>query len=399
MPMTNVIKDIGKVRTVLERVFPLSQWKNGMADSRKRPQVSAGTIAQVVVEMVARGQKSLLEADQAARLPEMLAYHGSNRRMVVSDTTIERSLRGFDLGAVHGALWELGGRMMAREGMKLTLPSGREALVGIVDGSAWGRDLGSVLLVSGDHVDAAVGYRMSRGRGHELETTRALLSRAAEVYGRGWLEYAVADGLYMTEEDFRRSLNEWGHHMELKTTEETQQEIQDARGLFFGAATLPEGVEVAKGFDAVRGEQYEVIGCAGFQWRGLKLKVAYVREKAVKPRKGREEEAFWVLTTDETLSLEDMRFVAHRRWHVENEGFRTLNQLVASKRRLTHNAVVREALLGLWLIGLDLFVWYVAKWGRLVRSGALRTVKRTLKWFARMFERLTWQAWVLEETG
>ena len=397
--MKDVIEDIGKVKTVLKREFPLEQWKNKMADRRERPQIPTGTIAQAVVEMVARGQKSLLEVDQAARLPEMRAYHGSNRRMVVSDTTMERSLRGFDLEAVHGVLWELGGLLMAQEGMKLTLPSGRRAVVGIVDGSGWGRELGFALVVSGDDLDAAVGYRLSPGQGHELETTRSLLSEGYQVYGRGWLNYVVADGLYMTEEDFRTSFNEWGHHLVVKTTEETLEVIQDARGLFFGPGGPVEGVDVVRGFDEARGEEYEIIGCGGFVWHGLRLKVAYVREKAVKPREGRQEEPFWVVTTDETLSLEDMRFVAHRRWHVENEGFRMLNQLVSSKRRLTHDVHVREALLGLWLIGLNLFVWYVVKWGRLVRSGALRTVKRTFKWFTQMFGRLTWQAWRLEQTG
>jgi len=397
--MDNDIKDIGKVMTILKREFPLQQWKASMSDSRKRPQVSAGTIAQAVVEMVPRGQRSLLEVDQAARLPEVRAYHSSKRRMVVSDTTIERSLRGFDLGVVHEVLWDLGRRILRREGMKLTLPSGRRARVGIVDGSGWGCHLASVLMVSGDALDAAVGYRMSRGRGHELETTRALLEEAREVYGPGWLDYLVADGLYMTQEDFKRSLEDWGHHLVVKTTEETLEVIQDARGLFCGPGGPAEGVEVVRGLDAVRGEEYEIIGCGGFQWHALELKVAYVREKAVKPKEGREDEPFWVVTTDQALSLEDMRFVAHRRWHVENEGFRTLNQLVSSKRRLTANAAVREGLLGLWLIGLNLFVWYVAKWGRVVRSGALRTVKRTLKWFTRMFNRLTLQAYLLQRTG
>jgi len=399
MNNANDIKDIGKVMRVLEREFPLSQWKGRMSDSRKRPQIPTGTIAQAVVEMVPRGQKSLLEADQAARLPEMRFHHGSKRRMVVSDTTIERSLRGFDLEAVHGVLWEVGRRMMARGGMKLRLPSGREVRVGIVDGSGWGSHVGSVLMVSGRQLDAVVGYRMSRGRGHELETTRGLLRQAREVYGRGWADYVVGDGLYMTGEDFKRSLEEWGYHLVVKTTEQTLDVIQDARGLFFGTGAPLEGVEVSRGLDPVRAEQYEIIGCGGFVWHGLKLKVAWVSEKALKPRGGRKEEPFWVVTTDGEVSLEDMRELAHRRWHVENEGFRTLNQLVSSKRRLTHNVVVREALLGLWLIGLNLFVWYVAKWGRLVRSGALRTVKRTLKWFGRMFNRLTLEAYLAQRPG
>lgn len=344
--MKHSMKDIGQVMARLEQEFPLRQWKAQMTDSRPRPQIPAGTIAQLVVEMVPRMQSSLLAVDQSARLPEMRAHHGSRRRLVASDTTMERSLRGFDLAALHGVLWELGRCLLGRRELALTLPSGARARVGMVDGSAWGAELGSVLLVSGDGLDVAVGYRMSPGRGRELETTRALLTEAASVYGRGWLEYLVVDGLYLTGEDLRRGLLEWGHHLVVKTQEETLEVIQDARGLFFAQGGPLEGVEVVEGFDEVRGESYRILGCGGFRWHGLRLKVAYVTEVPTKPRAGRQPEPFWVVTTEERLSLEDLRFLAHRRWHVENNGFRTLNQLVGSKRRLTSNAVVREALLG-----------------------------------------------------
>jgi hypothetical protein len=55
----------------------------------------------------------------------------------------------------------------------------------------------------------------------------------------------------------------------------------------------------------------------------------------------------WVITTDESLTAEDLREVAHARWWIENGVFRRLSGLVDSKRRLTANAHVREALMGL----------------------------------------------------
>ena len=388
--MSHTIKDIGQVMATLEREFPLRRWKAEMSDSRPRPQIPAGTIAQLVVEMVPRMQPSLLAVDQSARLPEIRVHHGSRRQLVASDSTMERSLRGFDLAVLHRVLWELGRCLRRQRELALTLPSGVRATVGMVDGSSWGAELGSVLLVTGDGLDVAVGYRMSPGRGHELQTTRALLAEAVERYGQGWVQYLVVDGLYLTEEDLRRGLRHWGHQLVVKTTEEeTLAVLQDAGGLFFAEGGPLEGVEVVEGFDEVRQESYRILGCGGFFWHGLTLKVAYVSEHPVKPRAGRQEKPFWVVTTDEGLSLEDMRFLAHRRWHVENNGFRILNQLVGSKRRLTKQPTVREALLGLWLIGLDLFLFAARRFALRRRPPRWRTMKWTLCWCAQMFARLT----------
>jgi hypothetical protein len=80
--------------------------------------------------------------------------------------------------------------------------------------------------------------------------------------------------------------------------------------------------------------------------------VAWVRERFLKPQAGHPAETtFWVITTDETLSAEDLREVAHARWWIENGVFRRLSGLVDSKRRPTANAHVREALMGLWFWG------------------------------------------------
>ena len=396
--MKHPIKSIGKLMATLEREFPLRRWKAQMSDSRPRPQIPAGTIAQLVVEMVPRMQPSLLAVDQSARLPEIRAHHGSRRRLVASDSTIERSLRGFNLPVLHRVLWELGRCLRSRRELELTLPSGARATVGIVDGSAWGSDFGSVLLLTGDGLDAAVGYQMSAGQCQELATTRALLAEAVEWYGQGWVQYVVVDGLYFTEEDLQRSCQQWGQHLVVKTTEqETLAVLQDAAGLFFAEGGPLQGVEVVEGCDEVRQESYRILGCGGFCWHGLTLKVAYVSEHPIKPRAGRQEKPFWVVTTDEGLSLEDMRFLAHRRWHVENNGFRTLNQLVGSKRRLTKHAVVREALLGLWLIGLDLFLFAARRFALRRRPLRWRTMKWTLCWCGRMFERLTLLAYAASQ--
>ena len=374
-----------------KRRFPLDEWRAAMKDERRALQISAGTVAQVVIEMVARGQRSLLEVDQSGRLPEVRAWFGSRRDMVVSDTTLVRSLSGFVLEPVREVLWEIAGGVKERSMMRAKLPSGRRARLGNLDGSGWGGFPGSVLTLVGRSLDIVAGYRMSPGRGHELETSRAVLREALQHLGRGFVDLLVVDALYMTEQDMRWALEEGGCHLVVKSTEENLSVIQDARGLFFGGAhKCTEGIERVEGLDTERGVHYRITAAAGFEWHGLRLKVAHVSERFLKPKKGHPPETeFWVITTDETLSAEDMREVAHLRWCIENRTFRRLNHLVESKRPLTKGAHVREALLGLWFIGLDLFGLFLVSIRMGCLNPTLKPVKKTWRWFCELFKRAT----------
>lgn len=390
------MNNIEKSKRLLEKHFPLDKWKQSMNDDRKRPQISAGTIAQGIVEMVPRGQKSLLEVDYDARLPEIKAWHESDREMVFSDSTAFRSLAGFNLEAVHEILWEIAGKMNGNAMLQTELPSGRKPRIGAVDGSQWGGFYGSVLTLTGSQRDLVAGYRMCSGRGRELTASRKLLSEAVQHLGKGFVDIMAADGLYMTKKDFNWCLNEIGCHLLVKTDEETLSVVEDARGLFFGNnEVVNESLERAKGFDNERMCEYEITAAAGFSWQGISLKVAHVKETFLKPKKGHEEVTeFWVFTTDESLAAEDMREIAHIRWHIENCTFRQLNHLVRGKHRLTKDAHVREALLGLWFIGLNLFGIFL-KW---IRMGSLscsfKTVKKTWKWFCKLFNRATLVAYM-----
>lgn len=389
------MNNIGKAKRLIEKHFPLDGWKQRMKDDRRRPHISPGTVAQAIVEMVPRGQKSLLEVDHDARFPEIKAWHGSEREMVVSDSTAFRSLGGFYLEEVHEILWEMAGRMSRRRMLQTELPSGKKARIGALDGSQWGDSTGSVLTLAGPGTDLVAGYRMSRGRGHELAASRKVLSEAVQHLGKNFVDLVAADGLYMTEKDFAWCVRQ-GCHLLVKAGEERLSVIQDARGLFFRSSEeIAEGLEKAEGFDKERMVEYRMTASKGFKWQGVQLKVAHVWERYLQPKKGHPQKVeFWVLTTDESLSAEDMREVAHIRWHIENRTFRQLNHLVRAKHRVTKDAHVREALLGLWFIGLNLFGIFL----RWIRMGSLacsfRTVKKTWKWFCKLFNRATLVAYL-----
>jgi hypothetical protein len=203
----------------------------------------------------------------------------------------------------------------------------------------------------------------------------------------------VADGLYITDMDFRWAVEKGRYHLVVKTTEETLTVIQDARQLFFGNPNeMKDALERARGVDVERGVEYEIVAAGGFYWGDLPypLKVAWVRERFLKPKPGHPTETeFWVITTDETMSAEDLRDVAHARWWVENGVFRRLSELVGSKRRLTANAHVREALMGLWFLGLNLLNAVLGWTNLATRHPGYPAVKVTWKWIARLFKQQT----------
>lgn len=323
-------------------------------------------------------------------MEETKRYYGSKREMVVSDSTLVRSLSTIHLDPLRSMLWKMAREALKRERAKLRLPSGREIALGIVDGTQFGDDVGSVMILAGDRTDTVAGYAMSPGRGHELATSRGVKAEALRTLGSGCVDMIAGDGLYMNEEDLRWCLEKGGCHGLVKTSEETLDVIQDAKAILAQPAFFEGGIEKARGVDEKRGVRYVVKVVRGFSWRGMKLTVARVREIALKPKGNRpEESAFWIITTDETLSAEDLREIAHRRWHIENRTFRRLSALVDSKRRLTKDRHVREALLGLWFIGLNLLGLFWS-WMRPEGMPAIyRTAKKTWKWLGRLFERET----------
>jgi hypothetical protein len=210
---------------------------------------------------------------------------------------------------------------------------------------------------------------------------------------------AQAGGLYMTVEDLQWCKEVGGCHGLVKTTDERLTVMTDAKGIFANPDLFGQDIERYEGIDVERGVSYTIQAAKGFTWQGLSLKVALVIETALKPRADRPEQtSFWVITTDESLSGKDMREVAHLRWHIENRTFRRLSQLVGSKRRLTKNRHVREVLLGLWFIGLNILGLL---WGWMrpeVWPKIYQTAKKTWLWLAKMFEREVIVAFGLQST-
>lgn len=390
--------NIGYFAKFREETFSMSTQTRSLRDSRQRPQIPISTIYEVTSDMVPFGLKSLLQVDQLGRTEAARRWYKSDRALVVSDTTIERCLRRICMVDLIRIQHETVRGVRRAKLASCKLPSGREVKLGIVDGSEFGGFYATVLVLAGKS-DAVVDLEMCKGRGDELRSARRMLKRVMGTFGRNFFDVLATDGLYMVKEDFRTAVEEYGCHLVVKTEEETLEIIQDARELFF--ATDPDirgEIERVCGTDVERGCTYEILCAGGFRWEGLecKFKVALVREIYWKPKDGREaEETFWVITTDETLSAEDMRELAHRRWIIENHLFRRLNSLVKSKRRLTKDPHVREALLRIWMTAITQLGAYLVKRGVDMVKKTYRFMKVTWEWVTRLILGSLWQ----EEVG
>lgn len=349
--------NIDKLNKILNENFNLSKWQKKVEDKRKRPIIHPGTIFKLIMEMVFFGQKSLLEVDEFGENPWVLKWHRSKRKKVVSDTTIERSLEGFNLEIGREILGEAYESLRHFKTSFKSLPSGKKLRVGIVDGSDFGGFLAASFTISG-LVNCPLDLEPYR-RGKELEATKNLLSRVKTRLGKGDVDIILGDALYLTKGHISQCKEELRSEVLIKTKEESLTIIEDAKGLFFrGGSELGDGIERVEGVDSKRMVKYQIIACGGFKWQYLpyEFKVAYVREEKFKPIKGRPEvEEFWVITTDLSLSAEDMRELAHFRWEIENNVFKRLNSLVGSKRGYIRNVRVKEALLLIWFLGLMLF--------------------------------------------
>jgi len=378
--------DIGDFRKFSEQNFSLSSSIGQITEHRKRPQIPLSTVLNCVLEMVALGQRSLLEVDQHGRSPAAKAWHGVKKRaLVVSDSTLERVVGQTNLAEASTFLYHSVQAIDSQGALSVRLGSGRLIRAGVVDGSHFGGFPGCLFAVAG-MVATPVDIEMYT-KGKELTASRQLLSRIAGTLGKDFVDMVIGDGLYISKDHVIQCKQELCCDALVKTTEKGLSLIQDAEGLFGMAGDLAKGIECVEGLDSERGVRYKVMATGGFQWDDLsyQFKVARVEEEKLKPKPGQDKyEVFWVITTDQSLSALEMRELAHMRWQIENNVFKRLNELVGSKRGWIRNRKLKAVLLVLWLVGLLMFGYYLVCCGLAKLRQTYGKVRQTWKFAARV---------------
>ncbi|MBI4711418.1 MAG: hypothetical protein HY767_03030 [Candidatus Omnitrophica bacterium] len=195
--------DIGDFRKFSEQNFSLSSSLSQISEHRKRPQIPLATMLHCVLDMVALGQRSLLEVDQHARSPAAKAWHGVKKRaMVVSDSTLERVVGQVNLAEARTVLYKSVQAIDSQGALSVKLGSGGMIRAGVVDGSHFGGFPGCLFAVAGV-VAAPVDIQMYT-KGKELNASRELLSRIAGTFGKKFVDIVIGDGLYISKDHIHR---------------------------------------------------------------------------------------------------------------------------------------------------------------------------------------------------
>jgi hypothetical protein len=339
--------------------FCLQAQVQEIQDTRKAPQIPTPVIVMGVVAGGALGVESFRQLDRLLRQPSARRLLGSPRARVASDSTVARVMGTLEERSVCTVLQAITAGVRGRGYGKLWLPDRGPTRVGVIDGSGFGPLVASVFAQVGA-IQLPEDLEAWEKRGKELPASYRLLRRLAARRGPGFVDLLVGDGLYMTHDFFRLCREELGCHGVVKTDEETLTLRQDADGLFDAPPPRREGVEYVEGVDAERAVAYRIWAASGFRWEGLAypLRIARVWEEHLKgPYRG-QTARFYVITTEERLSPQDLQAVGHNRWLLENNGFKGMNEQCHTKHAFIRDPVAMKRLLVLLFLAFVLVQAY-----------------------------------------
>jgi len=214
--------------------------------------------------------------------------------------------------------------------------------IGGIDGSTLGRVMASCFAEIGA-VALRGGLEQIPKRGKELPASERLLRKLLARLGPRWVDLLLLDGLYGAQGFLRICLEECHIDFLIKTQEVGLNILRDAMGLFRNYRTYAQDIEYVEGTDAERRVSYQAYALEGFFLEGgdAPIKVASVQEEDLRTGEHRE---FWVLSSLEALTAEEMRELAHWRWDIENKGVKSLNSLVHTKHLYAHDLHAAEAM-------------------------------------------------------
>ena len=327
--------------------------KSKVKDDRISPQIPSSVIFLNLLMLVLFKKRSFLQLDQLNRIKQTKRFIGRDKKVAVSDSTIPRSLSTYHLKPLRQYLKAIYNKALHNGKCKINV-YGRKFRLACVDGSMFGKFYGSVLQSVGQ-ANLLLDIEKTTGKGKELPTTRTLLRRAFEEYGKGFAHIILLDALYSDQYTINLILAN-NSHVLIKTEETTLTIIGDADSLFRVWKTH-DYVKHISGFDSNRLCEYELWYCDSFPFPGVSktMNVAHIKESYVKSDR---QEDFWVLCTDESLNGEQLRELAHIRWRIENNGFKQLNAQTNCDHVYTHDGHCFEALMLLTFIFWNLLLLF-----------------------------------------
>ena len=362
--------NISSFREFCNTKFGLRERANKLTDSRQKPQITTGQIYQGVLLGGIFRKKSFLQIDQFLRGKEVRKFIGSKRTQVASDSALLRVLDGLRLTQLRNLNYLIYSRAKQNGLLRLKDPLFANLRIGVIDGSCLGGIFWATCFELLGDPPIMLDFEPMANKGKELPTARKLFHRLEKRFGKKFVDLVLMDGLYVSQHHINQCLRA-GIDVLIKTDETTLNIIEDAEGIFNQWEEAKDGVSYEKGIDEERLVEYEIWRASGFSLAGVTnlFQVARVKERDLKTG---EETTFWVLTTRLSLSNTQIRELAHRRWSIENNGFKQLNNQVESKRIWTHDEDVWLRLFWIQIMAFNLiglFTVFLEKQG--VKVGRL----------------------------
>jgi len=304
---------------------------NQFTDIRKNPQIKLNYIILSVLLMPFYSITSLLSLDRLSRKKQFKKLFGCTRKMVASDSTVNRAMRWLDAKESEKFQRSFIDQFEQQHLSRIRLePGGAYRRIGIVDGSQMATHHPVALCLSGKS-DYPVMVMDARKRGKELPTAKALLNQAAEVLKGSFPDLFLFDSLYFNSKTFKQVAGDFKTHLLIKSDEpEFREVLSDAKFLFDHKDELIDPkITETHGFDYQRMCSWSMEITSG-EFAGFPIQIAHLVEDYPKRLYNQHTEC-WIVTTDLSLSPKEIREAAHLRWHIENNAFKRLSHHAGTK--------------------------------------------------------------------
>lgn len=344
--------------------------------------------------MSALASRSVLNMDQAGRYRKLKKLfrvdryrHKRYRHCVVSDTSIFRRLLKMGLEQARRINYLV---------LQAGLACGLIQPIAIVDGTQLGKRLFSCLCFVTRWGDVfMVDCEPIKKRGKELLASQRLVERACDYLGKGIMVLLLADMLYFNERFWNLRAQGYIRQLLIKYTPDKEEAARDYRRIiacFQEMKLLYEkphksAAEQAKllrmGFCCKRGEdRAQQLSYLIYQMRNNSRDNRYQVAQALETTAdGQALLPFYVFTTDKSMDAEPMRENGHKRWYIENDGFKGLNAHLQSKRCRSHHDQALANLLLTGMLGYSLIVLFRKEIGYQLRQ-IYNGVKVTIRFVA-----------------
>lgn len=327
------------------RKFEITQQFSTLTDCREKPQIPIENIPGSCYVGLVCEMPSMNALDAFLKEEEVKKFFNStHRKMVASDTTIERIYRTIKTDELKNILSKT---------IEVVENDGREKgvkgkVIGSVDGSRFGKRWANVFMLCGE-VRCVVDYEIYTKRGNELNAAKKLIPRVLK--GRK-VDITVGDSLYLNKPFFKMCLKNNSHGL-VKYTPDKDARLPDILReleniLDRGNDEMRREMYIEEGIDYKRMVRYKVESVREFKMDGIKESITAMRITEEKIKKDKKNEGnqtkYFIVTTypvehkkveeSKEITVLDCRELAKGagRWAIEIQGFKQMNQLFSSKR-------------------------------------------------------------------